>query len=95
MSAFTYPFNPYSEKILREMMMGTNPLYPPHLLLEVFYSPALAHPQDAGWTVQQMGTRRFLSVGYKTREEAVAEATRIAKQMIPNGVVFSRKGAKE
>jgi hypothetical protein len=85
-----YHFNPYSEEMVKRIACEKEPFHPPHLLLEVFYTPAYANPQNAGWAVMQMGTRAWLSVGHKTREEAIQEAVRRAKQMIPHGVVFER-----
>ena len=87
-----YIFNEYSKEITEQMCNGTNGMYPPHLLLEVFYTPAYACPQYAGWAVYQMGTRDFLSRGHATREKAIEAAIYMAKQMIPNGVVFERRG---
>jgi hypothetical protein len=87
----TILFNPYGDDgIFDKMREGRDPFYPPHCMLEVLYTPALAHPRDAGWAIMQMGTRAWLSHGHKTREEAVTEAIRRAKLMLPNGIVFER-----
>ena len=85
-----YLFNEYSKEIVHQMAMGTNGMYPPHLMLEVHYTPAYAHPQDAGYCIRQMGTQSVLACGYKTRGEAITGAIHIAKQMLPNGIVFER-----
>jgi hypothetical protein len=89
--ALKYLFQPYSDEILKQMEMGTNLIYPPHLILEVFYTPALANPAYAGWAIQQMGTRDFLARGFKTKEAAEEAAIDIAKHMVPNGIVFERE----
>jgi hypothetical protein len=84
-------FNPYAdERVFDKMRGGRDAFYPPHCMLEVLYTPSTAHPRDAGWAIMQMGTRAWLSYGHKTREEAITEAIRRAKLMIPNGIVFGR-----
>jgi len=84
---FNYLFNSYTEEELEQMRMGTNPLLPPHLLIEVHYAGASV--TGLQWCVRQMGTQRRLD-NTATREEAIESAIAIAKQMIPNGVVFER-----